>query len=256
MAVRCSARWHLRLGRPFPSAQVGYAVPAELRDGTPAVLKVNPKGERECAREAEALAVYDGRGAVRLLEHDPEENAFLVERCEPGTPLIGLPEEEANPLAARVCASLMRPLAAGHPFDTLAAEAVRWAEELEAAEEAGIVAHAAALLRELGRTQGEQVLLNQDLHQENILASRREPWLAIDPKPIVGDRDFAPVPLIRDRKASFEPALVLRRLDFYSAELGLDRERVRGWTLGHTVAWSSGDETMLAIARALAQEGQ
>ena len=224
----------------------------ELADGTSAVLKVNPKGERECAREAEALELYGGRGAVRLLAHDAEENAFLVERCDPGTPLIALPEEEANPVAARVCGQLVRPLPTGHPFDKLEAEAERWAADLEAEAAGGIVAHAAAVLRELARTQGEQVLLHQDLHQENVLAARREPWLAIDPKPIVGEREFAPVPLIRDRKASFEPALVRRRLDFYSAELDLDRERVRGWTLGHTVAWSDGNATMLAIARALA----
>ncbi|WP_247661843.1 hypothetical protein [Micromonospora sp. U21] len=34
------------------------------------------------------------------------------------------------------------------------------------------------------------------------------------------------------------PAAVRHRLDRLSAELGLDRERVRGWTIGHTLAWS------------------
>jgi hypothetical protein len=28
-----------------------------------------------------------------------------------------------------------------------------------------------------------------------------------------------------------------RRLDGFSADLGLDRERVRGWTIAHTIAW-------------------
>ena len=39
------------------------------------------------------------------------------------------------------------------------------------------------------------------------------------------------------------PAAVRHRLDRLTAELGLDRERVRGWTIGHTLAWSiDGDD--------------
>jgi streptomycin 6-kinase len=32
---------------------------------------------------------------------------------------------------------------------------------------------------------------------------------------------------------------VLHRFDRLTAELGLDRERARGWTIAQTVAWSS-----------------
>jgi streptomycin 6-kinase len=34
------------------------------------------------------------------------------------------------------------------------------------------------------------VLLCTDLHAENVLAAEREPWLAIDPKPCIGDPAF------------------------------------------------------------------
>ncbi|MEU8185343.1 aminoglycoside phosphotransferase family protein [Micromonospora sp. NPDC049044] len=37
-------------------------------------------------READALAHWDGDGAIRLLAHDPERRALLVERCRPGSP--------------------------------------------------------------------------------------------------------------------------------------------------------------------------
>jgi streptomycin 6-kinase len=33
---------------------------------------------------------------------------------------------------------------------------------------------------------------------------------------------------------------VLGRLDRLTAELGLDRDRARGWTIGQTVAWAVG----------------
>jgi streptomycin 6-kinase len=41
------------------------------------------------------------------------------------------------------------------------------------------------------------VLVNQDLHADNILRAEREPWLAIDPKPLLGEREFGLAPVIR-----------------------------------------------------------
>jgi streptomycin 6-kinase len=34
-----------------------------------------------------------------------------------------------------------------------------------------------------------------------------------------------------------------------TGELGLDRERARGWTIGQTVAWGLGHERHLDVAR-------
>jgi streptomycin 6-kinase len=225
-------------------------VRAELRDGARAVLKVNPPGERECEHEAAALQHYDGRAAVRLLDNDPEANVLLIERCEPGTPLWDRPEEEANSVAAALLARLWKPPAPGHPFATLADEATRWAEGLDPQADDQLPRKALELLRELGPSQGEQVVLHQDLHQGNILRAEREPWLAIDPKPLVGEREFDLASLIRDRRFDFDARLVRRRLDFYCSELDLDRERTRGWAIAHAVAWD-GNELMLASARAL-----
>jgi streptomycin 6-kinase len=244
------ARRHgLRLGTPFDSS-VGYAVPAELSNGLRAVVKVNPPGERECEQEAAALAHYDGRGAVRLLDYDSVGHTMLLERCDPGTSLWELPEEDANRLAAGVLARLWRPPSTDSPFATLAEEAEFWAAELEPRAEEQLVRLALQLLCDLVPSQGEQVVVHQDLHQGNILRAQREPWLAIDPKPLVGEREFDVASLIRDRRDAFDATLVRRRLDFYTTELGLDRERTRGWAIAHAVAWGT-NEQMLASARAL-----
>jgi streptomycin 6-kinase len=40
-----------------------------------------------------------------------------------------------------------------------------------------------------------------------------------------------------------------RRLDRLSADLGLDRERMRGWGIAHALAWGSGEDDMVACAR-------
>ena len=67
-------------------------------------------------------------------------------------------------------------------------------------------------------TQGDQVLVNQDLHGDNVLSARREPWLLIDPKPLLAEREFALAPIIRSAELGHSRKAVLRRLDRLSAE--------------------------------------
>jgi streptomycin 6-kinase len=228
LVEECAEQWSLRLGEPYEYAYVSLAVRADLPDGTPAVLKVGwPHPESE--HEAEALAHYDGRGAVRLLAHDSARNAMLLERCEPGTPLLELDEEESLRVAAGVLRRLWRPPARGHPFELLADVAARWASELSGLDP--------GLVRELVSSQGELVVCHQDFHGGNILRAQREPWLAIDPKPLVGEREFDTAALIRDRWPIANAKVLQRRLDLLSAQLGLDRERMRLWGIVHAVAW-------------------
>jgi streptomycin 6-kinase len=83
--------------------------------------------------------------------------------------------------------------------------------------------------------------VHQDLHGGNILRSERG-WLAIDPKPLVGEREFDVASLLRDRRDQLvlDPdaaARMRRRLDVFSERLELDRERARGWGVAHALAW-------------------
>ena len=242
----CVQRWELRVGPPFPCAFASLAMPAELPDGTPAVLKIQYPDD-DSRHEATALDRWAGRGAIRLLAHDAPGRALLVERCVPGTPLHELPPDAALDVAIGLLPRLGVPT--GPPFTSLAEEAAGWAERMptnwERANrpyERRLLDAALGLLADLVPSQGEQVLVNQDLHAGNVLRATREPWLAIDPKPLVGEREFAPVPLVRGAELGHSPQAVRYRLDRLSAELGLDRERVRGWTIVHTVAWSIGGD--------------
>ena len=131
------------------------------------------------------------------------------------------------------------------PFRPLADEASWWIDYLPAEwERAGkpfdreLLDAAIARLGELAGSQGEQVLLHQDLHGDNVLAAQREEWLVIDPKPLVGEREFAVAPIVRDPELGHSRRDVLYRLDRLTSELGLDRDRARGWTIGQTIAWS------------------
>jgi streptomycin 6-kinase len=107
------------------------------------------------------------------------------------------------------------------------------------AVDAGIIDAAAEFLDDLPRTQGEQVLVHQDLHGDNILAADREPWLVIDPKPLAAEREFSLAPIIRSFEFGHSVAQIVYRLDGrLSAELQLDCGRVRQWTIAQSVAWS------------------
>jgi hypothetical protein len=56
------------------------------------------------------------------------------------------------------------------------------------------------------RTADRHVLLGTDLHAQNILAASRKPWLAIDPKPYVGDPACEPLQyMINCRRLRSDP---------------------------------------------------
>jgi streptomycin 6-kinase len=227
--------WNLTPGRAYPPGAVGHAVRVELADGMPAVLKLsNP--DRETLLEPDALERWDGDGAVRLLARDDARHAMLLERCEPGTFLSA---SAGDTLGVFVCL-LPRLWKSGEGFASLEDEAAIWVDEIERRELPDPKLRDAALsyLRDLPSTQGEQVLLHQDLHGENVLAAGREPWLAIDPKPLAGEREFAVAPIARGSELGHNKRAVLHRFDRLTSELGLDRERARGWALGQTLAWA------------------
>jgi streptomycin 6-kinase len=239
LVTACCEEWGLRLGDPYPQGAAGYAVRVELPDGTPAVLKLsNP--HRESEREADALERWGGDGAVLLLARDDERQALLLERCDPGTVLAERPAHEALDVLIGLLPRLWK---SGDGFRPLADESALWIEQIErdVADET-LKDVALGYLRELAPTQGEQVLVHQDLHGENVLAAQREPWLTIDPKPLAAEREFAAAPIIRSFELGHSKRDALNRLDRLSSELGLDRERVRGWTIAQTIAWSGGSD--------------
>ena len=224
-----ASEWSLTLGEPYPAAHISFAVPVQRGDGTDAVLKVQFP-HRECEHEAEALRRWDGNGAVALLDNDADRHALLLEQCDPGTHLANLDGPAALDVLVGLVPWLWLP--ADDPFDSLADEAAMWIEHLGDQRRSGGVAAdlvevAIGLLRELGPSQPESVLLHQDLHSDNVLAASREAWVVIDPKPLTGERAFSVAPIVRSIELGDTRRHVLYRLDRLCADLELDRDRAR-----------------------------
>jgi streptomycin 6-kinase len=241
LVEECADEWSLEVGEPFPYALAALTLPASQRDGTHVVLKIQFP-DRESEHEADALELYDGDGAIRLLAHDTDRYALLLERCEPGTSLMELQPDAALDVVVELLPRLWKP--AGPPFRSLADEAAWWAGHLpdhwdRAGEpfERELLDAALDALTTLPPTQGDQVLVNQDMHAQNVLRAEREPWLLIDPKPLAGEREFGIAALVRGRELGHSRDAVIHRLDRLSSELGLDRERARGWAFAQTIAW-------------------
>jgi streptomycin 6-kinase len=240
-------RWELTVERVFePGGQISLIVYVRRADGTPAVLKLGLPSP-ESAQEHAALAHWDGRGAVRLLAAAPEDGALLLERLHGEIPLRSLTESKAMLEATGTLQRLWTAPPERHPFTLLSdhvaglgAEAGARRSLLLAADLRPLVDEALETAAGLLSSQPEQVLLHGDFHHGNVLAADRSPWLAIDPKPLVGERAYDLAWLAQDRLDTLAggpgpQAAARRRIQRLSDAVEVDRERLRGWTLFRSV---------------------
>ncbi len=256
VVAEIAGEWGLTLGEPYePGGFCAWVAPAN----EDLVLKVSWR-HTEAEHEAEGLRFWNGDGAVRCFAAwsvDPDTTALLLERCVPGTSLGTLPEPEQDAVVAALARRLHGQLpGAGHPFRSLTEMCDGCADAFErrandGSLERGLAREAVALFRELPRTARSEALLCTDLHAGNVLASTREPWLVIDPKPFIGDPAFDAVQhmLNCDERLGDDPLALAARMAFL---FEVDAERVRLWLFARCAQESAADPAMLAVARRLA----
>jgi streptomycin 6-kinase len=217
IAREVAAEWGVALGEPFTLARYSFVAPA----GEGAVLKVTPPEDDESDEEAEALELWDGDGAVRLLRRDRERRALLIE-CA-GEDISDLADEEATRIAVATGLKLWR--RAGEPFRWIGDHVPRWLDHAAGHELAPLARELYASL-DVGRT----TLVHGDFHHHNILMSARGP-LAIDPKPMLGEPEYdVPSFLWNPMHHRMRRDVTERRLAAFAAA-GLDEERMRTWTV-------------------------
>lgn len=239
-------RWSLELGRPFqPGGVVSWVAPARNVAGESLVLKVGWSHD-EALHEADGLRAWDGDGAVRLIDAlvVGQTSALLLEACEPGTALsaVLLPPEQDAVVAGLLSRLWIEP-PAGHPFRSLHSMCDGWADEFEEKYadtpaqdrlDPGLARAGMQLFRSLPGTIERAVLLCTDLHPENVLAARREPWLVIDPKPYVGDPTYDPLQHMLDSpdRLAVDPVGFAQRM---ADLLDLDAKRLQLWLFARCV---------------------
>jgi len=243
-AEEVAAEWGLELGAPFALSRYSYVAPA----GEAAVLKVAWDGDDESLDENEALELWAGDGAVRLLRGDKARRALLEERARPGTDISELADEQATAIAVEVGLKLWRP--AGAPFRRVADEVPQWIANAERERER--TGWLLELARELWSSfePGDDWLVHGDFHHHNILR-HGDRHVAIDPKPYLADREYD-VPSFLWNPLSYRMTDVERterRIAAFVAA-GLDDWKIRAWTVIRG-AYLGADEEEASVMRAL-----
>ena len=240
-----------------PAAGVAAAViPVLDEQGVPAAVKFAwPHPEQRL--EHLALQAWRGKGAVRLLRADPGRGVMLLERARP-TDLTSVPLLEACEIVAGLYRRLHIP--ATPQYDLLSDNCARWSRELldlprSAPVPRRYVEQAASLAHDFSSDPAtDGVLVHTDLHYFNVLAADREPWLAIDPKPLSGDPSFELAPLLWNRwdeiTASGNVRASVRERFHAMVDLtGFAEERARDWVVVREIVnilWSIHDEAAIA----------
>ncbi|EDY57341.1 MULTISPECIES: aminoglycoside phosphotransferase family protein [Streptomyces] len=224
-----------------PGGRSSLVVLVRRPDGTPAVLKLVPPRSRPESERA-ALAHWDGRGAVQLLEPFVTEGVLLLERLHPDVSVRSLPEAKALLEAAGTLRRLWVEPPDDHVFETVAERTGRQADAMRSApaEVAALVRAALDGRESLLAAPPEERLLHGTFRQSKVLSGTRAPWLAVGPDPVVGECAFDLARLVRDRVEDLiatpsGAATTRRRVKRLAESLEVDQERLRGWTLFRAV---------------------
>lgn len=245
LVKKLEEKWFIKVGEPFKSP-VNFVAEAITKDGTEAVLKIIlAKPDKDFLTEAQVLKTFSGEGMVKLFKEDPENNAILIERLKPGVPISELEDDEkATKIITQVMKRIWKKLPENHNFPTLSA----WAGGFDWYRKnypngpipKNLLEKAEAIFKNPVKNPNDQYLLHGDLHHENVLSAEREPWLAIDPKGVVGEREYETAAVLRNpyQKLSQIPNLkevLEKRVEILSKELGLEKKRILEWGIAQTV---------------------
>ncbi len=226
------AHWQLSQDGAAMFGYLGVVVPVK-RDGEALALKLcwpDPANEHV----ALALKTWKGQGGVKLIEADLERSALLLERLDSSRSLETVPVDQALDIASAIYQRLCVPAPQALPKQEEMVEQMvvtmksRW-EKLAKPFPMSWLDRACSVALELAKPENP-MLVNYDLHPGNILASSREPWLAIDPKGVAADREFGIAQMFWYHLNLKEKSLICQRLDRFIELCRLDDIKAYTWT--------------------------
>ena len=242
LVARLEREWRITVGAAYEDATEAYVAAATLADGTPAVLKilVQRSHGRHAAEEITVLRLANGEGCVRLLRHDDETGAMLLERLGPSMYRVGLPIGQRHEILCLVAMRLWRP-APGSGLGTGPDKARRLVAYIDDAwerldrpcsERAVARALAAAQRRIAGYDPERAVLLHGDVHQWNTLrAGPDDPvgWKLVDPDGVLAEPECDLGVLMREDSEELLTDDPWERARLLAARTGTDPAAIMDW---------------------------
>ena len=183
--------WSLEVEKPFQNLSYNFVAPC-IYEGGEAVLKIAlPLNNPEIFNEARFLQMVNGKGAVKLLKLDETHRAILLERLTPGANLKEVFRKDSGK-AVGIAINTMRVILRESPKNSAFRQLEDWFNNFFIKAEktnfpSGFQNKTREFYQELSFASQRTFLIHGDLHHENILSATREPFLAIDPKGIIGD---------------------------------------------------------------------
>lgn len=259
VVAELAASWGLTIGTTFSEGTEAFVAAVDLADGTPAVLKLLvPRAGDAADLEAAVLRLVDGDGCARMLRHDEQRGALLLERLGPSMHQLAVPFEERLPALADLARRVWRPApAAGFPIAAekaawLAAHIERLWQELDrpCSEAAVADALACAERRRAAHDDERAVLVHGDVHQWNALRAG-DGWALVDPDGLLAEPEYDLGILMRE-----DPVELLAGDPWDRAALLADRcgcDPVAIWEWGVVERVSTG---LLCLSVGLETEGR
>jgi streptomycin 6-kinase len=251
-------RWNLTDIQPVSNLSYNFVCYARCPStaAQDVVVKIGVPRD-ELTSEMAALRLFNGEGAVQLIDCDEAKGFLLLERLQPGTMLSTLKDdEEATRIAADVMIKIQRPA----PQNKALIKLSDWFDEFKELRKyfdggtgpfnKTLVERAEKSVMDFFAEDYVPVLMHGDFHHFNILSSERG-WVVIDPKGVIGPAGYEVGPFLLNpweeplNESKFK-AQTKKRFHILSEHLGMERERIREWGIAHAVlsAWWDFEDNM------------
>lgn len=239
----------ITLRSPLNPLTYHYVVGAKIQAGNAVVLKCGVPNPG-LTQEINALKFYNGQGAVHLIDANADEGWLLMERAHPGDVLASINgDDERTHIAVETMQHLWRPIESQSTSFNSIERGLHDLKKFKADQCNYLLSqrridYAIDAACDLLTSQAETVLLHGDLHHDNIIKAERKPWLTIDPKGVIGEREYEIGALLRNPRPFISKhanlkALCNRRIDIITEMTGFYRQRLLLWAFVQAVlsAW-------------------
>ncbi|WP_406686810.1 aminoglycoside phosphotransferase family protein [Rossellomorea vietnamensis] len=241
-------RFQLTYGEPF-SLSYNFVIPVQIGCERDAVLKIGYPNS-DFSNEFHALQDFQGKGMVKVIDYNKEEGWILLDRLMPGSSLLSIEDEtEVLSVFSHTAKRLWHKPVSTHPYPTVES----WSKGIGRLRERfnggtgpipqELVAKAETLYPELLSSSTDLYLLHGDLHHGNILYSDSSGWTAIDPKGLIGEREYDCIQFMLNEWEKWDAPLELLRYrtETIASLLSLSYERLLQYGFCHSIlsaSWS------------------
>jgi streptomycin 6-kinase len=248
---RCEIRWNMKILSPF-ELSYNFVAPILIDGQKNAVIKLSvPNEEFNC--EVEALRKFKDNEFVKVIDSDLNEGILILEQLLPGDTLATIEnEQEAMGIAVKVMKNLWKAAPKYSKIPSILSRENSLSRIVEKFPNGlgpiskEMLLDAFDIFREINRTQSTKYLLHGDLHHYNILNAGENSWKIIDPKGLIGEREYDIIQFLLNNLEGKDIFTTLEnRIDLLVKELNLNKERVLLWGYSHAVlstCWSLEDE--------------